>query len=103
MHPARTPKKGAFIEGIMHRLENFFAICILFTTVILLSNCGGVSSGRSGNSGTTSSGGGSGSGSGDGSGSDGGSGSGESGSGQRVLCSGEGIGASVQPAASWLY
>jgi 6-phosphogluconolactonase (cycloisomerase 2 family) len=74
----------------MDRLEKIFALIILFTTAILLTNCGGVSTGMSGNSGTTSSG--------SGSGSSGGSGSGGSG-GQSVPGYGEGIGASGQTSA----
>jgi len=65
----------------MHRLEKFFAFIILFATVIFLTNCGGVSTGKSGNSGTTS-----------------GLGSG-SGTGQAVSGYGEGIGASGQTSA----
>jgi 6-phosphogluconolactonase (cycloisomerase 2 family) len=76
----------------MNRLEKFFALILLFTTVIFLNNCGGVSTGTSG---TTSSAGGSGSGSG-GSGSGSGSGSGGSGNGQTIPGFGEGTGASGQ-------
>jgi 6-phosphogluconolactonase len=65
----------------MHRLEKFFALIILFATVILLTNCGGVSTGKSGNSGNSS-----------------GLGSG-SGTGQAVSGYGEGIGASGQTSA----
>lgn len=72
----------------MHRLEKIFALIILLTAAILLTNCGGVSTGMSGNSGTPSSG----------SGSGGGSGSGSSG-GQSIPGYGEGIGASGQTSA----
>lgn len=65
----------------MHRLEKFFALIILFATVIFLTNCGGVSTGKSGNSGNTS-----------------GLGSG-SGTGKAVSGYGEGIGASGQTSA----
>jgi 6-phosphogluconolactonase (cycloisomerase 2 family) len=82
----------------MRYLEEFFALIILLTTAILLTNCGGVSTGKSGNSGTTSSGSGSG-----GTGSGGGSGSGGSG-GQTIPGYGEGIGASGQTSApKFLY
>ena len=80
----------------MRYLEKFFALIILLTTAILLTNCGGVSTGKSGNSGTTSSGSG-------GTGSGGGSGSGGSG-GQTIPGYGEGIGASGQTSApKFLY
>ena len=72
----------------MHCLEKIFALIILLTAAILLTNCGGVSTGMSGSSGTTSSG----------SGSSGGSGSG-SGGGQSIPGYGEGIGASGQTSA----
>jgi len=65
----------------MHQLEKFCALIILFTTVIFLSNCGGVSTGKTGNSGITS-----------------GSGGG-SGTGQTVPGYGEGTGASGQTTA----
>jgi 6-phosphogluconolactonase len=49
----------------MHRLEKFFALLILFTSAIFLTNCGGgASAGTSGNSGTAPGSGGSSSGSG---------------------------------------
>lgn len=71
----------------MHRMEKFFAFVLLFTTVFLLSNCGGVSAGKSGSLGTTSSG----------------SGPGGAG-GQSVPGYGEGIGASGQTSApQFLY
>ncbi len=73
----------------MHWPEKFFALFILFTTVIFLTNCGGVSSGKTGNSGTTSGS---------------GSGPGGGGSGQAVPGYGEGIGASGQTSApKFLY
>lgn len=70
----------------MYGLERLFALIILLTTAILLTNCGGVSTGKSGDTGTTSSG---------------GSGSGGSGSGgaQNIPGYGEGIGASGQTSA----
>jgi 6-phosphogluconolactonase len=82
----------------MHRLEKLFAFIILLTTAILLTSCGGVSTGKSGNSGASGSGSGS-----SGSGSGGGSGSGSSGA-QTVPGYGEGIGASGQTSApKFLY
>src|SRR5256885_2715463 len=75
----------------MRYLEKFFALIILLTTAILLTNCGGVSTGKSGNSGTTSSGSGSG-------------GTGSGGGGQTIPGYGEGIGASGQTRApKFLY
>jgi 6-phosphogluconolactonase len=73
--------------------EKLFLVILLFTTVFLLSNCGGVSTGKSGNSGTPS-----------GTGSGAGSGSGGSGGAQTIPGFGEGIGASGQTSApSFLY
>ena len=63
----------------MHRLEKVFALIMLFATVIFLSNCAGVSTAKSGNSGATSSGG--------------------NGGGQTVPGYGEGTGASGQTSA----
>src|SRR5581483_12520426 len=83
----------------MHRLEKLFALIILLTTAMLLTNCGGVSTGTSGNSGNTSSGSGSGSGGGSRSGSGSGSGSG---GGQSIPGYVEGIGASGQTSAPTL-
>jgi hypothetical protein len=89
----------------MHHLQKLFALIILLTTAILLTNCGGVSTAKSGNSGTTSSGSGAGGGSGSGgSGSGGGSGTGGSGGAQNIPGYGEGIGASGQTSApTFLY
>jgi 6-phosphogluconolactonase (cycloisomerase 2 family) len=93
-HPIKALSKNnlqLFNRGkIMCRLEKFFALIILLTTAILLTNCGGVSSGKSGNSGSTSSG--------------SGSGSGGSGGAQNIPGYGEGIGASGQTGApKFLY
>ena len=68
----------------MYRLQRLFALIILLTTAILLTNCGGVSTGKSGDTGTTSSGFGGGSG---------------SGGAQTIPGYGEGIGASGQTSA----
>jgi Lactonase, 7-bladed beta-propeller len=73
----------------MCRLEKFIGLILLFATVIFLSNCGGVSTGASGNSGTTSSG--------------SGNGSGSSGTGQAVPGYGEGTGASGQTSAATFW
>jgi 6-phosphogluconolactonase len=80
----------------MYRLEKLFAFIILLTTAIFLTNCGGVSTAKSGNSGSTSSG--------SGSGGSGSGGSGAGGSGQTIPGYGEGIGASGQTSApKFLY
>ena len=69
----------------MHRLENFFAFIIIFTTAIFLSNCGGVSTGKTGDSGTTPGPG------------------GGSGGGQTIPGYGEGTGASGQTGAAKFF
>jgi 6-phosphogluconolactonase (cycloisomerase 2 family) len=96
-HPINALSKNnlqVFNRGkIMRRLAKFSAIIALFSIVIFLINCGGVSTGASGTAGTTSASTGS-----------GGSGSGSGGSGQTVPGYGEGTGASGQTsAARFLY
>jgi len=72
----------------MCQLEKFVSLLILFTAVIFLSNCGGVSSGTSGSAGITS----------------GSTGSGSGGGTQTVPGYGEGTGASGQTgSAKFLY